>query len=697
MAGVAVSNGEHVVRTGRDGSYQLPVEPGGHAFAWVVTPDGFRPVESFYRAVADPDQALDFDLVPAPERLRRSFRLAHITDLHLIVDRRYPGWELTSATCLEKSLADLAREAEPDLIVAGGDLTNHGSLEEMEAVHRVLAGVEPPLFPLFGNHDGSEERRLQLAREGKADLTFTRHYEHFFGPPYYSFDWGGRHFVLLMDFDRCFSPRDRRRKSAWLQADLRMQPPHREIVLVQHGPPAADFLESLEEFDVRFLLYGHRHASKVFSWGDTGVMCTPPLCFGGADNTPCGYRLLDFADSGARSRLAALQGGALRQTQVRGIDLRNGRLKLLRQLRIPGGLHPPGPVCAGDAVLVSLRDEDLQGAPGIRSIDPASGETRWTFHSEASIKNKPALSTGDLCAAVSVSGRVFLLETATGRLRWSADLPGYPELFAYSSPVFAGDSVYVAEKDACAAYSLEKGEMLWSRILNPRGQGAAAFRRGVAGRDVPCYSSPLVHGDLLIAGVAGRGLLGLELSSGETAWEYEAPELMNEGAAPVLEGDLLVGAGAENSLVVLHAGSGEPVWHEEVLPDHYPTGLAVAAERIYAATPAGGIRCCGLHSGEVYWSFATGADLLDMVPRRRGLSSVLAPPVAQGDQVLVSGNDGCLYILDGASGECESRTDFGAPLVASPCSSAEGLCIGTWDGRLYFFAHCKRDSGCPGS
>ena len=697
MEGVAVSNGEHAVRSGPDGSYQLPMEPGGHAFVWVVTPEGFRAAGTFYQAVADPGRAVDFDLVPAPERSRRRFRLAHITDLHLVVDRQYPGWELATAACLEKNLAGLVREAEPDLIVAGGDLTNHGSLEEMEAVHQVLARVERPLFPLFGNHDGSEERRLQLAREGKADLTFTRHYERFFGPPYYSFDWGGRHFVMLMDFDRCFSPRDRRRKAAWLRADLQMQPPQREIVLVQHGPPSAQFLDSLEGYNVRFLLYGHRHASKVFSHGDMAVMCTPPLCFGGADNTPCGYRLLDFSDSGARSRLAAAQVAALRKPAVGGIDHPEGRLELVWQRRVPGGLHPAGPVCAGDAVLVSVRDEDLQGAPGVRSLELASGEPRWTFHSEASIKNRVALSTEGLCAAVSVAGRLFLLETGTGRLRWSADLSGYPELFAYSSPAISGGAVYVAEKDACAAYGLEKGEMLWSRTLDKRDDATTAFRRGVAGRDVPCYSSPLVYGDLLITAVAGRGLLGLKLDSGETAWEYEAPEVSNECAAPVLAGDLLVSAGAENSLAVVHAGSGEPVWHEKVLAGRYPSGLAVAGERIYATAPTGGIRCCDLHSGEVYWSFATGADLLDMVPRRIELSSVLAPPMAQGDQVLAGGNDGHLYILDGASGSCESRTDFGAPLVASPCPSAQGWCIGTWDGRLYFFAHRERDTGREGS
>ena len=685
MAGVAVSNGEHMVRTGPDGSYRLPLDPGEHAFVWVVTPEGFRPANRFFRALSARSGTVDFDLVPAPGRSRRRFRLAHITDLHLVVDRQYPGWELATATCLEKTLAVLVAEAEPDLIVAGGDLTNHGSLEEMEAVHQVLSRLDTPLFPLFGNHDGSEERRLQLAREGKADLTFTRHYERFFGPPYYSFDWGGRHFALVMDFDRCFSPRDRQRKAAWLRADLQMQPPQKEIVLVQHGPPPAQFLDSLEGYNVRFLLYGHRHASKVFSCGEMAVMCTPPLCFGGADFTPCGYRLLDFSDAGAKSRLAAVRSAALREPVLRGIDHPKGRLELVWKKRIPGGLHPAGPVRADDAILISLRDEDLRGAPGVQCLDVATGQPRWTFHSEASIKNQVALSTEGLCAAVSVAGRIFLLETCTGRLRWSADLPGYPELFAYSSPAISRGAVYVAEKDACAAFSLEKGEMLWGRTLDQRNDGFSAFRRGVAGRDVPCYSRPLVYGDLLIAAVAGRGLLGLTLDSGEIAWEYEAPGVKSECAAPVLKGDLLVSAGAENSLAVVHAGSGEPVWHEEVLAGRYPSGLAVAGQRIYATTPAGGMRCCDLHSGEVYWSFATGADLLDMVPRRRGLSSVLAPPLPWENLLLLGGNDGVLYILDGASGACESRTDFGAPLVAPPCSSAQGLCVGTWDGRLYFF------------
>ncbi len=685
MAGVAVSNGEHMVRTGPDGSYQLPLEPGGHAFVWMVTPEGFRPANRFFRALSARTRTVDFELTAAPERRRRWFRLAHITDLHLAGKKKSPGWELTSAARLEKVLADLVGEAEPDLIAAGGDLTNYGSLEEMEAVHQVLAKVETPLFPLFGNHDGSQERRLQLAREGRADLTFTRHYERFFGPPYYSFDWGGRHFVLVMDFDRCFSPRDRQRKAAWLQADLRLQAPQREIIIVQHGPPSAQFLENLGSFNVRLLLYGHRHASKVFHHEEMAVMCTPPLCFGGADNTPCGYRLLDFSEAGAKSRLVAAQGAALRQPEVSEIALRKGRLQLVWKRRIPGGLHGAGPVLWGDAVLVSLRDEDLQGASGVQSLELATGKSRWTFRSGASIKNQVAVASEGWSAAVSVPGRVFLIETCSGRQVWSADMPGYPELFVYSAPLIANGAVYVAEKDACAAFSLAKGEKLWSRTLDKRDQGTPVFQRGVAGRDVPCYSSPLVYGDLLIVAVAGRGLLGMKLDSGEIAWEYEEAAVKSECATPVLKRNLLVSAGGANSLAVIDAGSGEPIWHKEVLEGQYPTGLAVAGERIYATTPTGGIRCCDLPSGEVYWSFATGADLLDMVPRRRGLNSILAPPVPWEEQVLVGGNDGHLYILDGASGECESRTDFGAPLVAPPCLTAEGLCIGTWDGRLYFF------------
>ena len=80
-----------------------------------------------------------------------------------------------------------------------------------------------------------------------------------------------------------------------------------------------------------------------------------------------------------------------------------------------------------------------------------------------------------------------------------------------------------------------------------------------------------------------------------------------------------------------------------------------------------------------------GDDLLDMTPYSRGRRSLLAAPVRWRERVIVGGLDGVLYILDAASGACVSETRFGAPISAAPCLMGDGLCVGTWDGRLYCF------------
>jgi len=90
-------------------------------------------------------------------------------------------------------------------------------------------------------------------------------------------------------------------------------------------------------------------------------------------------------------------------------------------------------------------------------------------------------------------------------------------------------------------------------------------------------------------------------------------------------------------------------------------------------------------SGSVLWGVHAGGDLLDMVPYRRGVRSILAARVNFDDCLLVCGCDGCLYALDAACGECRGRAAFGSPITAPPCVWGDGLFLGTYDGRFFYF------------
>ena len=673
LGGVLVSNGEQIVQTDEEGRYALAVEPGVHRFVFVTVPDGFRATSEFYSSTRnwiDAQDGVDFGLEPAPERAVRQFTLVQITDTHVVTE----GEMLTSGEVLAEALQQLVREAAPDMIVVSGDLTNRGEFAELYRFREAIETVSTPIFPLFGGHDGNEERHEGVSQGGN---TFTRHFEAVLGPSYYSFDWGGRHFAFYPNEQSFFSPEDQERKEVWFWADLALQPADREIVVVVHTPPPVSFLEALSRYNVRLVLHGHWHSSKVFSYKEMVVAATPSFCFGGIDTSPRGYRVARFGEEGAELELCAHKStGVSLPSEDTPIEISFDGMELcLRwEQQLPGGLHRAAPVQAGDRLLLSLRDEGYPGHGGVCCIEVGSGDLVWHARTDATVKNSVAVDDG-ICAAVSVTGRVHALEQTSGRLLWHANLPGYPDRWIYMSPVIADGALYAGAKAGYAAFDLKTGEQQWYVPVEDSDNWA-------------CYASPQVYGDLLLLFVQRRGLMALDRQSGDVVWEQqmgvEYPYPM-----PIVSGDLLVSGGDSSHLTALRAISGEVVWDKPILPSSYPTGLLVRDGLIYATTPEGEALCFDFNSGALLWRFQTGGDLLDMVPYRRGVRSILAAPIIFEDCLLICGCDGCLYALDAASGECRGRSAFGSPITAPPCVVEEGLFVGTFDGRIFYFERLK--------
>ncbi len=668
LGGVLVSNGEQIVQTDEEGRYVLAVEPEVHRFVFVTVPDGFRAISGFYSSIRNgmgAHDGVDFGLASAPERAAREFTLVQITDTHVVTE----GDMLTSGEVFAEALQQLVREADPDLIVVSGDLTNRGELAELSRFREAQETVSTPVFPLFGGHDGNEERY----EGGSADNTFTRNFDAVLGPSYYSFDWGGRHFAFYPNEQSFFSLADQERKEVWFWADLALQPADREIVVVVHTPPPVSFLEALSRYNVRLVLHGHCHSSKVFSYKEMVVAATPAFCFGGIDTSPRGYRVARFGEEGAEVELCAHKSTGVslpsRDTPVE-IAFEEIGLHLRWEQQLPEGLHRAAPVQAGDRLLLSLRDEGYPTSNGVCCIEVGSGDLVWHARTDATVKNSVAVDDG-ICAAVSVTGRVYALEEASGRLVWHVNLPEYPDRWIYTSPVIADGTLYAGAKAGYAAFDLKTGEQQWYVPVEDSDNWA-------------CYASPQVYEDLLILLVQRRGLMALNRQSGNVVWEQQIG-VEYPYPTPVVAGDLLVSGGDSSHLTALRAISGEVVWDKPILPAGYPTGLLVRDGLIYATTPEGEALCFDFNSGALLWQFQTGVGLLDMVPYRRGVRSILAAPVHFEDCLLICGCDGCLYALDAVSGECRGRAAFGSPITAPPCVWGDGLFLGTYDGRFFYF------------
>jgi outer membrane protein assembly factor BamB/predicted MPP superfamily phosphohydrolase len=668
LSGVLVSNTETIVQTDADGRYTLRVEPHAHRFVVVTVPDSFRLQGTFFHSALDwneSQEGVDFPMIRTPERAHEGFSFVQITDTHVVVE----GDRFTSGKMLAEDIHQLSQEASPDFIVASGDLTNRGTLQELRSYREAIQTIQTPVFSLFGGHDGNEERRT-----GEAGTTFTLNYERILGPTYYSFDRGGRHFVLYPNEEHFFSLEDQRRKACWFWTDLTLQPEQREIVVVVHIPPPVTFLEQLSRYPVTLVLYGHWHSSKVFSYGKITVAATPSLCFGGIDTTPRGYRRVVFREDGRQIELRTLtRSGAPSPSEdpPGTISLGEESLRPLWRQRLPVRLHRAAPLHIGGQLLLNLGDEESRGRAGVCCVEARTGEIGWYTPTDASIKNRVTGVEGR-CAAVSITGRVYVFDTASGNLLWQADLPGFPERWVYTSPVIGDQTVYAGAKSGYAAYDLETGERRWHRPLEDNDTWS-------------CYASPRVDGDLLIVLIPRRGLLALNRRDGTVVWEHKlAVEYYYP--SPVIAGEVLVSGGDPAHLAVIQPHSGEVVWHRPVLSSDYVTGLVVHSNRIYVTTPDGEAQCYDLASGQRYWRFQTGEDILDMIPYRRGIRSILAAPVVFRDRVIVCGCDGWLYVLNAVSGECESRASFSSPITAAPCLVEDGFCVGTYDGWLYRFA-----------
>ncbi len=678
---IPVTNGESIVLTGPDGSFSIDLGP-QHRFVYLSTPETHDVDGLFYKEAsslrADPHGA-DFHLVAAPEKASPEFTFVQISDIHVIETQSFRSIDrnslrfYSSRETLAMALHQIEREAEPAFIVPTGDLTHRGSEVELSSCRDAMRTVDTPVLALYAGHDGSTEH----FENGKGK-TSTRVFEGLFGPTCYSFDRGGKHFVLYADEDLMFSEEDRERKKAWLNSDLSMQPPDRDIYVFVHCPPTTEFLESLAQYNVKMVMYGHYHASKLQRFGDIDVVGTPPVTFAGMDTSPRGYRWVQCNSNGHRIDFCPLSlydvAGMSRAAApvLRGNEF--GRWQVRWKQDLPVTSHRAAPVAADGVLLLSQQDETHSGHDGVLALNADSGELLYHVATETSVKNSAALvpDTGS-AAALTIAGRLHLFDTKTGETRWTQELPGHPMRYLYTTPVAVDRIIYAGGKAGCGAFATEDGSLLWYTPL----EGSFDFQ--------PCFASPQVFGDLLVVSLQGKGMAALRRSDGAVEWQNDF-RAKYQSASAVVAGDLLATGGNYTDLGVLWGATGEVVWQ---FPYEHKYVCALAADEgsMYAGTPTGELQCYDLQTGELRWTFRTGDDLMDFSPYQMGVRTILATPVLFNGHLLLGSCDGWLYILDPETGACLDQTFFGAPITSAPCAAGDRIgdqiYIATYDRKVY--------------
>lgn len=230
LPGVVVSNQLDVVTTDAAGRYRLPASE--KTIVFVSVPTDWKTVGSSWHAVGGSD-SVNFGL--AAERQPRSFRFIHASDTHIDTSvvgrvRRFRAVADSLGPALTLLAGDLIRDA-----MSQQESRARGYFELFVAEMKLRA----PYWPVPGNHDhfGIIQSRSHVPETHP--LYNRGMYRHYLGPEYYSFNYGGVHFIGLdtvQPDDSAYYGGVDSLQLAWLTRDVAALPASTPVVMFSHIP-----------------------------------------------------------------------------------------------------------------------------------------------------------------------------------------------------------------------------------------------------------------------------------------------------------------------------------------------------------------------------------------------------------------------------------------------------------------------------
>jgi len=295
----------------------------------------------------------------------------------------------------------------------------------------------------------------------------------------------------------------------------------------------------------------------------------------------------------------------------------------------------------GDSVFFASDDGFLY------ALDRVTGKERWTLDLESSglerrlpasgppyaydyLHSSPTLAEGTLYVG-SAGKKLYAVDAETGQVRWSFAA----QASIRSSPAVSDGTVYFGSWDGNVyAVSGESGEEVWS------------YDSGA-----PVQGSPAVVGDRVIVGSRSARVLALDALDGEVEWTYVFADGSWVESSPAVVGDIVyVGSSDALVLLALDARSGAEVWRFKTGGWSWGTPV-VTDEVVYigsiAAFPyyfpgvdlVAGFFAVDRQTGEERWRM-TPESIEGYVT-----GGVFAAPVIDGGVVYVASLDGRIHAI----------------------------------------------------
>jgi hypothetical protein len=275
LKGIKVSNGRDIVKTDKRGSYTLEVD--GETVLFVLKPTGWRTPLS-----ADKLPLFYYVHRPAGSEPRKYAGIAPTGPLPASVDfALYPQKEPKKFRAVlfadpqtrdQREIDYVAHDVVESLIgidaafgVTLGDIL-FDDLSLFGSMNRTVGLIGIPWYNVVGNHDIDRD----VTDDFYSNDTFTSVY----GPPYYSFDYGQAHFLVLDNVEWHGPTQDKKKghyrsslgpaQLEFVRRDLALVPQDQLVVLLMHVPlndmdNRQELYRLIEERPFTLSFSGHTH------------------------------------------------------------------------------------------------------------------------------------------------------------------------------------------------------------------------------------------------------------------------------------------------------------------------------------------------------------------------------------------------------------------------------------------------------
>ncbi len=652
------------------GFYEMDIpERGG--ILWVRGQDDLDPGPYWIEAESGTDERLDIGVRRVTGSGEFSFVVG--SDTHAGIAEMSPADQLVG-------LAQVAGvDPKPYFVTITGDITQSNQPEHFDTVIEAAATIDVPYVPVPGNHDWYDG--------GAA-------YRSHFGPPTYSFDSGGMHFVVLNDASSLT------RRMSFLAMDLALISDQRKVAVLMHAPPTEELRLALEEHEIDLLLTGHLHANRVFQHDTFVEYNTQPLVMGGIDLSPAGFRHFRMSEAGELSIES-------RTTVNRGVF----------SFVSPGDAQVFAPCSAKVVVAVEpgraiSRVSATVGDLGLVLLDHAGGwdyssatlETLCTFgdyqvtatveHADGTAESIGATLTIGAAGSTAVGGEWLMFQGGaghTGSVAPRLETPLQTEWVATvgahihgGSPVVSNNRVFISVSDfgdglmgGVVALDLLSGAILWehrvafsvrnapavsaNRVFFVSNDGTLHAVDVLTGNSlwtyelathVPAAQRSLYCAPTIVDGIVYVGgrheFVAIDALSGELVWTVEPMSdfevFSSHASAVVTDLAVLIPFNRRDGLFAFDRALGTQLWHA---PSYLVQGAhaspVVDGDQIYVVNELTQVRALGIDDFQTRWSMTLEEGTFGW-----GYLAV-ATPVLQGTTLLVGTQRGTLHAIDTAS------------------------------------------------